>query len=1327
MASLELTEPVGAAADVLSLSATDTAAVGVQSAFAVNVVPHTGPAFVAPAMSVTLQPNALTVLPDLLLSDPIAAGLSAMGLGKDETLSLTLSVAQGVLLLPGLGVLGGIAATGVGTGTIELSFTADEIAALNTLLAGLEFAGPHITGGQHLDYSLWNASGVLPRVVTYGNIFIKAAGTAAASGSFVTGTDTLITGGLSLFNGTLPVSGTLAMLGNLSNGAVVVAPGAALELPDNGMALTGTSLDFGALSAQTLNLSGTMLAAPGAGFANAVTLAAGARLQFDGNFTAFSGANNSLDLALQLGAGAVVEGNGTLMAGNFSQGAIMSGGTLLALGGDTLELDAGWLSGGALLQAAGGGVIVLGPVSPLYGVFDTAALNIDSSVTLSFLSAGAAAISGGYADTLGGTGGAFVLNGPQVFSGSITGFGVGDELILPGLANLSVYNIGANSFSVAGLDASGKTETYSIHTSIAAGLTPSAGKDAEGDAVLFMRPALAEVTQGAAIAAAAGVPQPLLGLSLNLAGNTTQSLTITLSASHGSFGTGGTLRSSFTLSAANVNALNAELAAVSYTGAGIPDTVLISSNTGVLAGMSSYAAINPGGTGTISGYSGLGITEAEMVSFGVAAGLTLETQAISAGGLLAAGLVEFDDVVQVQGYSGTALLADAGGDAVFGAAAAVVLHGDVTLGDVSGAGTLDVLTNNLSVSGNFTLAPVSAAAGSEAVILGAVTAAGSINIGLSATAGLVLQGSLAASGLTLGAGGSFQESGTAQAAFGNVANAGSMVLTGDATLSAAAYSGIGTLELGGTSNMAVAGMAIVGQPGFAEIDIGQGATFSTGTFDAAFGTMTDAGLLTATGSIVAYNMALDGGTLAAPFIESTGTMVGFGVVAATSLYNGGYIEAAGGRLLLTGSVMNASIMEIDTGAVLEIGGPVSDAPLYFQGINAELVLDDASQGGFGIEQMQAGDAIDLVGIAPSLVSVAGGETGRIYNSLGTQTGMFGISPSGTAGLNISITSDGNGGTLLTVDGVLPCFARGTGILTPHGYRPVESLRPNDPVITASGDRRPVRWLGWRTLDLAPDEARHARPVLVMPNAFGRGRPNKILRLSPSHCVFMDGVLIPVTHLVNGATILRDMSAQATTYYHVELDRHDVIYAEGLECESYLDDGNRAALYQELGRRSPARRAFAPIVTTGSRLASARRKLHDVVLQNGFSTSFRPVLRGLAGGETVLPEISRAGHGRIAQFTFAAPVKSLVLLSGTACPADTDPESQDRRELGICLGEMQGVRLGAGWQSRAAADAGIWMGARAELVFRRPRRKILLPLAAISPSWQRPAIDGRRVS
>ena len=48
-----------------------------------------------------MQPNALDALPDLLLSDPIASGLAAMGLGQEETLTLTLSVASGLLFLPG--------------------------------------------------------------------------------------------------------------------------------------------------------------------------------------------------------------------------------------------------------------------------------------------------------------------------------------------------------------------------------------------------------------------------------------------------------------------------------------------------------------------------------------------------------------------------------------------------------------------------------------------------------------------------------------------------------------------------------------------------------------------------------------------------------------------------------------------------------------------------------------------------------------------------------------------------------------------------------------------------------------------------------------------------------------------------------------------------------------------------------------------------------------------------------------------------------------------------------------------------------------------------
>jgi hypothetical protein len=64
-------------------------------------------------------------------------------------------------------------------------------------------------------------------------------------------------------------------------------------------------------------------------------------------------------------------------------------------------------------------------------------------------------------------------------------------------------------------------------------------------------------------------------------------------------------------------------------------------------------------------------------------------------------------------------------------------------------------------------------------------------------------------------------------------------------------------------------------------------------------------------------------------------------------------------------------------------------------------------------------------------------------------------------------------------------------------------------------------------------------------------------------------------------------------------------------------------------------------------------------------------------------------------------------------------------LGICLGEMRGVRLGSGWQPRAPEDAGVWMGRVAELHLARARREILLPLAAIPQSWVKPKVDAAR--
>ncbi|MGX5777759.1 Hint domain-containing protein, partial [Methylorubrum zatmanii] len=80
---------------------------------------------------------------------------------------------------------------------------------------------------------------------------------------------------------------------------------------------------------------------------------------------------------------------------------------------------------------------------------------------------------------------------------------------------------------------------------------------------------------------------------------------------------------------------------------------------------------------------------------------------------------------------------------------------------------------------------------------------------------------------------------------------------------------------------------------------------------------------------------------------------------------------------------------------------------------------------------------------------------------------------------------------------------------------------------------------------------------------GGGLPVNDLFLSPGHPVLVGadadnegGVLVPVMCLINGTTITRAPRA-TVTYWHVELDAHDILLAEGLPAESYIDGGDRA--------------------------------------------------------------------------------------------------------------------------------------------------------------------------
>ncbi|KQQ25310.1 hypothetical protein ASF53_21735 [Methylobacterium sp. Leaf123] len=153
-----------------------------------------------------------------------------------------------------------------------------------------------------------------------------------------------------------------------------------------------------------------------------------------------------------------------------------------------------------------------------------------------------------------------------------------------------------------------------------------------------------------------------------------------------------------------------------------------------------------------------------------------------------------------------------------------------------------------------------------------------------------------------------------------------------------------------------------------------------------------------------------------------------------------------------------------------------------------------------------------------------------------------------------------------------CFTTGTRIRVVRDAHeveiPVEALRVGDVAVTATGGHRVIRWIGQRTIVPAECAAPSAQwPVRVRAGAFGSGRdgrslPVRDLVLSPGHPVLVGadddhrgGVLVPVMCLINGTSITRVPTARIT-YWHVELDTHDILLAEGLPAESYIDLGTR---------------------------------------------------------------------------------------------------------------------------------------------------------------------------
>ena len=137
-----------------------------------------------------------------------------------------------------------------------------------------------------------------------------------------------------------------------------------------------------------------------------------------------------------------------------------------------------------------------------------------------------------------------------------------------------------------------------------------------------------------------------------------------------------------------------------------------------------------------------------------------------------------------------------------------------------------------------------------------------------------------------------------------------------------------------------------------------------------------------------------------------------------------------------------------------------------------------------------------------------------------------------------------------------CFLKGTTIDTAGGKRKVENLTIGDLLPTVFGGMRPVQWIGryrYKKSDPQRPWVKDARPVRIARSALAPNVPDADLYVTPAHKLLIDGALVPAGDLINGTTITHYASDEYAQleFFHIKLETHDVVYAEGAACETVL--------------------------------------------------------------------------------------------------------------------------------------------------------------------------------
>jgi hypothetical protein len=157
-------------------------------------------------------------------------------------------------------------------------------------------------------------------------------------------------------------------------------------------------------------------------------------------------------------------------------------------------------------------------------------------------------------------------------------------------------------------------------------------------------------------------------------------------------------------------------------------------------------------------------------------------------------------------------------------------------------------------------------------------------------------------------------------------------------------------------------------------------------------------------------------------------------------------------------------------------------------------------------------------------------------------------------------------TINPTSGPVVCYVKGTKILTDNGYVNIEDLKVNDTIITKGKihddeyinlddktESLPIIWIG--NIERSNLTSQNA-PICIKANAFGENLPSEDLFVSPAHRILIEGKMVQANSLINGYSIFQYFEKNSVEYYHIELETHSSIVANGLLAESYINHNNR---------------------------------------------------------------------------------------------------------------------------------------------------------------------------